>query len=208
MSKRNFYEKHSFSLRGKMLKRKFSKIYNIPPGCRENCDSMLAGAASRHFNNSAPVPHFCIPSFLSHAVIPTVPEIIDPVFAKTSPKRSFSMTEYERFGLVFTKTRVYKFGQCQYLFSRHVPPVFQPCHSLFSSHVTFCFLVMTFPVFQSCYYLFSSHVTIFFPVMLLLFSSHVTPCFSAMLLPVFQPCHSLFSSHVTLFFKPCTLPVF
>jgi hypothetical protein len=40
----------------------------------------------------------------------SVPEIIDPVFAKTSPKRSFSMTEYERFGLVFTKTRVYKFG--------------------------------------------------------------------------------------------------
>jgi hypothetical protein len=40
----------------------------------------------------------------------TVPEIIDTVFAKTSPKRSFSMTEYERFGLVFTKTRVYKFG--------------------------------------------------------------------------------------------------
>jgi hypothetical protein len=33
----------------------------------------------------------------------SVPEIIDPVFAKTSPKRSFSMTEYERFGLVFTK---------------------------------------------------------------------------------------------------------
>jgi hypothetical protein len=41
-----------------------------------------------------------------------VPEIIDQVFAKTSPKRSFSMTEYERFGPVFTKTRVYKFGQC------------------------------------------------------------------------------------------------
>ncbi len=40
----------------------------------------------------------------------TVPEIIDSVFAKTSPKRSFSMTEYERFGLVFMKTRVYKFG--------------------------------------------------------------------------------------------------
>jgi hypothetical protein len=39
-----------------------------------------------------------------------VPEIIDPVFAKTSPNPSFSMTEYERFGLVFTKTRVYKFG--------------------------------------------------------------------------------------------------
>jgi hypothetical protein len=40
----------------------------------------------------------------------TVPEIIDPVFVKTSPIRSFSMTENERFGLVFTKTRVYKFG--------------------------------------------------------------------------------------------------
>jgi hypothetical protein len=39
-----------------------------------------------------------------------VPEIIDPVFVKTIPKRSFSMTEYERFGLVFTNTRVYKFG--------------------------------------------------------------------------------------------------
>ncbi len=39
-----------------------------------------------------------------------MPEIIDTVFAKTSSKRSFSMTEYERFGLVFTKTRVYKFG--------------------------------------------------------------------------------------------------
>ncbi len=38
-----------------------------------------------------------------------VPEIIDPVFAKTSRKRSFSMTEYERFRLVFTKTRVYKY---------------------------------------------------------------------------------------------------
>jgi hypothetical protein len=34
----------------------------------------------------------------------TVPEIIDPVFAKTSPKRSFCMTENERFGLVLVKT--------------------------------------------------------------------------------------------------------
>jgi hypothetical protein len=33
-----------------------------------------------------------------------VPEIIDPVFAKTSPKCSFCMTENERFGLVFAKT--------------------------------------------------------------------------------------------------------
>jgi len=32
-----------------------------------------------------------------------VPEFIDPAFANTSPKRSFSMTENECFGLVFTK---------------------------------------------------------------------------------------------------------
>ncbi len=33
-----------------------------------------------------------------------VPEFIDPVFTKTSPKRSFSVIQNERFGLVFTKT--------------------------------------------------------------------------------------------------------
>jgi hypothetical protein len=34
----------------------------------------------------------------------TVPEFIDPVFAKTSPKRSFSVIENERFLLVFANT--------------------------------------------------------------------------------------------------------
>jgi hypothetical protein len=33
-----------------------------------------------------------------------VPEFIDQVFAKQAPKRSFSMTENERFGLIFAKT--------------------------------------------------------------------------------------------------------
>ncbi len=33
-----------------------------------------------------------------------MPKIIDPVFAKTSPKRSFCLIENERFGLVFVKT--------------------------------------------------------------------------------------------------------
>jgi hypothetical protein len=33
-----------------------------------------------------------------------LPECIDPVFVKTSRKRSFSMTENERLGLVFAKT--------------------------------------------------------------------------------------------------------
>ena len=39
-----------------------------------------------------------------HIKSEAVPEIIDPVFAKTSLKRLFSMTEYERFGLVFAKS--------------------------------------------------------------------------------------------------------
>jgi hypothetical protein len=34
-----------------------------------------------------------------------VTEFTDPVFAKTSPKRSFLVIEYERFLLVFAKTR-------------------------------------------------------------------------------------------------------
>ncbi len=33
-----------------------------------------------------------------------VPKFIDPVFVKTSPKRSFSVIQNERFGLVFVKT--------------------------------------------------------------------------------------------------------
>jgi hypothetical protein len=33
-----------------------------------------------------------------------VPEFIDPVFTKTSPKRSFSVIQNKRFGLVFAKT--------------------------------------------------------------------------------------------------------
>jgi hypothetical protein len=33
----------------------------------------------------------------------SVPEFIDPVFAKTSPKRSFLVIENERYGLYFGK---------------------------------------------------------------------------------------------------------
>jgi hypothetical protein len=33
-----------------------------------------------------------------------VPEFIDPVFTQTSPKRSFSVIQNERFGLVIAKT--------------------------------------------------------------------------------------------------------
>jgi hypothetical protein len=33
-----------------------------------------------------------------------LPEFVDPVFTKISPKRSFSVIQNERFGLVFAKT--------------------------------------------------------------------------------------------------------
>jgi hypothetical protein len=33
-------------------------------------------------------------------------------FRENQPKTRFLLSEYERFGLVFTKTRVYKFGHC------------------------------------------------------------------------------------------------
>ncbi len=39
-----------------------------------------------------------------------MPEFIDPVFSKTSSKRSFSVIENERVVLVFAKTGFYKFG--------------------------------------------------------------------------------------------------
>jgi hypothetical protein len=66
-----------------------------------------------------------------------VPEFIDPVFAKTSPKRSFSMTKNERFGLVLTKTGSinsgtggvgFKWGQCILFSVVFTPPL--PSHRL------------------------------------------------------------------------------
>ncbi len=44
-----------------------------------------------------------------------MPEFIDPVFVKISPKRSFSITENEHFGLVFTKTESINSGTCNWL---------------------------------------------------------------------------------------------
>jgi hypothetical protein len=52
--------------------------------------------------------------FLLTTIKSPVPEIIDPVFAKTSQNARFLLSEYERFGLVFTKTRVYKVGHWWY----------------------------------------------------------------------------------------------
>jgi hypothetical protein len=70
-----------------------------------------------------------------------VPEIIDLVFAKTSPKRSFSMTEYERIGLVFTKTgsinsgTVFALRRCLSVWGSepHTPP--PPLYNVYVSTV-------------------------------------------------------------------------
>jgi hypothetical protein len=42
--------------------------------------------------------------FSSPSISYPVPKFLDPVFVKTSPKRSFSVIQNERFGLVFAKT--------------------------------------------------------------------------------------------------------
>jgi hypothetical protein len=78
---------------------------------------------------------FC-PEF-GHWSLPAVPEIIDPVFAKTSPKRWFSMTENERFGLVFTKTRVYKFGHRCGPVGSSVPEIIDPVFAKTSQNARF-----------------------------------------------------------------------
>ncbi len=67
-----------------------------------------------HGGTVSRAPTGCLGSGLIRIETRTVPEIIDQVFVETSPIRSFSMTENERFGLVFTKTRVYKFGHREY----------------------------------------------------------------------------------------------
>ncbi len=43
----------------------------------------------------------------------TVHEFIDPVLAKTSPKRLFSMSENERFSLIFAKTASINSGKVE-----------------------------------------------------------------------------------------------
>jgi hypothetical protein len=45
-----------------------------------------------------------------HHTLSPVPKFLDPVFAKTSLKRSFTVIDNERFGLVFAKNWVYNFG--------------------------------------------------------------------------------------------------
>jgi hypothetical protein len=52
-----------------------------------------------------------------------VPEIIDPVFAKTSQNARFLLSENERFGLVFVKTGSINSGTVGYSAKRFFNPV-------------------------------------------------------------------------------------
>ncbi len=73
----------------------------------ENNLLTFEGVASLNIKENTIIEAFVRFRFASVAITSTacpVPEFINPVFTKTSRKRSFSMTEDERFGLVFAKT--------------------------------------------------------------------------------------------------------
>jgi hypothetical protein len=55
---------------------------------------------------------------------PAMPEFIDPVFTKASQKRSFSVIQNERFGLVFAKTGSIISGTGNYMRNIWRPPLF------------------------------------------------------------------------------------
>jgi hypothetical protein len=50
------------------------------------------------------LPHSLLPETKLWMENTSVPEFIDPVFVKTSPKRSFLVIENARFGLALAKT--------------------------------------------------------------------------------------------------------
>jgi hypothetical protein len=87
--------------------------WNVSSLCSLSLAGQYVGCTHRKYGDRSPkfiwapcaqlysLPETPQPTPLSHAY---VPEIIYPVFAKTSPKRSSCMTENERFGLDFVKT--------------------------------------------------------------------------------------------------------
>jgi hypothetical protein len=66
------------------------------------CNMELFAASTKFLTDSANACQLAI--LLNTSLASAVSEFIDPVFAKTSPKRSFSMSQIERFGLVFAET--------------------------------------------------------------------------------------------------------
>jgi hypothetical protein len=88
---------------------KICKVYNSIDSIITNFRIAYAsplGSRGRTSNNGWTMPAKFLGKIPNH----TCARNYRPSFRKTSTKRSYSMTEYERFGLIFTKTRVYKFG--------------------------------------------------------------------------------------------------
>ncbi len=97
---------------------RLSKKYNEAEKSSKHPD-IVAKISKFHFYHKKMIRP--IISFYVFSLIRMVPEFIDLVFAKTSPKCSFSLTEIERFGLVFAKngsinsgTGVYVFYYCNF----------------------------------------------------------------------------------------------
>jgi hypothetical protein len=70
------------------------------------------------------------PSYIPNLFKTPVPEIIDPVFTKTSQNARFLLSENERFGLVFVKT-----GS---IISGTVPKIIDPVFAKTSPNRSFC----------------------------------------------------------------------
>jgi hypothetical protein len=77
-----------------------------------------------------------------------VPEFIDPVFTKTSPKRSFSVIQNERFGLVFAKTGSIILGTAQIYWRNDAPGTIgdgdRICH-VYNLHILYISRIFLLP---------------------------------------------------------------
>ncbi len=62
---------------------------------------MLLGLSQNFEYQTKLISDACMPTKIYRS---PVPEIIDPIFAKTSQNARFLLSENERFGLVFVKT--------------------------------------------------------------------------------------------------------
>ncbi len=90
-------------------------VSSLMPGVNIFCRTVFCVLCKKHtepWNNNVFV--ICLQresDTSSNVKSSIVPEIIDPVFVKTSPKCSFSMSEYERVGLVplIVEVRIYSF---------------------------------------------------------------------------------------------------
>ncbi len=72
------------------------------------CANHLVRPSFNFGNNLGLVPD--LPGSIISTLDGSVPEFIDPVFGKTSPKQPFSVIKNELFGLYFRENWIYRFG--------------------------------------------------------------------------------------------------